>query len=89
VATPNVGTSCNCLVGAVIQHHRKQRPATQQHLAKALGLTQSAYSRLERGVTAFSVPQFKQVAQALRLSATELLNTALRTQDELCANTFP
>ncbi len=84
-----VATSFNCIVGAVVQHHRKERCTTQAQFAKALGLTQSAYSRLERGVTPFSIPQLMRAAEALQISPVALLDLALRAQEALRARGVP
>lgn len=69
-------TTFNQIVGQVVLHHRKKTDLTQAHVAEALGLSQSAYSRLERGEIAFTLPQFRTVADTLNVPLVDLLSHA-------------
>jgi transcriptional regulator with XRE-family HTH domain len=64
------------LVGQVIAHLREQRGIKQGDAASAIGLSQSAYSRLENGESVFSLSQLRTVAQFLGMQPSELLFTA-------------
>jgi transcriptional regulator with XRE-family HTH domain len=64
------------LVGQVIAHLREQRGIKQGDAAIAVGLSQSAYSRLEKGESVFSLSQLRTVAQFLGMQPSELLFTA-------------
>ncbi len=67
------------LVGQVILHHRKQLKLDQSDVASALGVSQSAYSRLESGDSSLSVTQLRIVAERFGVLPYELL----RQTDEL------
>jgi len=64
------------VVGQVIQHHRKRAGIGQEAVAQALGITQSAYSRLEQGQSAMTVTQLRVIAERLRTAAASLLHQA-------------
>ena len=64
------------VVGQVVERLRKQRRITQGDLAEALGITQSAYSRLEQGYSALNVIQLGQVAAQLGTTTPEILEEA-------------
>jgi transcriptional regulator with XRE-family HTH domain len=64
------------LVGQVILQHRNRRGLHQNELAGALGITQSAYSRIEKGDTTISIPQLRVMARRLGVDASVLLEEA-------------
>lgn len=64
------------VIGTVVEHHRKRRSLTQEAMARALGVSQSAYSRLEQGQSAMSVTQLRAVAAQLNLSPGALMQNA-------------
>jgi len=64
------------VIGAVVEHHRKSRSMTQEAMARALGISQSAYSRLEQGQSAMNVTQLRAVAAQLNLSSDALMQHA-------------
>lgn len=61
------------LVGQVIQAHRNQRGFHQNQVATAIGLSRSAYSRIESGDTSMTLSQLRPVARSLGLSPSQLL----------------
>lgn len=64
------------VLGRVIKHHREQSSIGQEELARALGITQSAYSRLESGQSSLSVSQLRAIARKIRVPASTLLHEA-------------
>lgn len=64
------------LLGRIIEHRRKGLELLQGPFAEALGVTQSAYSRLEKGQSAMTVTQLRTIAPLLRMTAGQLLNEA-------------
>lgn len=70
------------LVGHVLQHHRKQQKLEQSQMAELIGVSQSAFSRIESGATAISVAQLRKIAPLLGLQPGEILQQA----DELANN---
>lgn len=68
--------SYGALVGRVISNHRKELRLDQADIAKALRITQSAYSRLEQGHSAMSLPQLKIIAGRLGVTPSGILHEA-------------
>ena len=64
------------VVGRVLQQRRTQLGLHQNDLAAALGITQSAYSRLESGDTALSLTQLRIAAAVLQAPASAILASA-------------
>jgi len=62
----------------VIEHHRTQRKVQQEQIATSLGITQSAYSKLEKGQSAISVMQLNTVAAGLQMQSATILQGAER-----------
>ena len=73
---PQGSVPYNTLVGKAIESQRNAKQITQTEMAQALGIGQSAYSRLEGGQAAMSLAQLRKVASALDVSANSLLSTA-------------
>jgi transcriptional regulator with XRE-family HTH domain len=69
-ATPKV--TPGALFGRVVEHHRKRAHVDQAEVAAALGVTQSAYSRLEWGQSGMTVTQLWKVAACLGLPPSRL-----------------
>jgi transcriptional regulator with XRE-family HTH domain len=61
------------LVGRVLGVVRESRGITQGEVASKMGLTQSAYSRLERGESVLNVEQLRIVAGTVKLTVPEIL----------------
>lgn len=63
----------SALLGHVLKQHRLLRQIDQQSMAAALGLSQSAYSRIESGDTSVSAWQLRVCASQLGLRSSQLL----------------
>jgi transcriptional regulator with XRE-family HTH domain len=80
------------LVGRVIEHAREGANLHQQQVAEALGITQSAYSRLEKGQSAMSVAQLHQIGLRVGVppgvitGRADQLAAKLQSQGALIAN---
>lgn len=74
-AMPQPEVPYTALLGQLLKHHRlnRPRPVDQQSMATALGLSQSAYSRLESGDTNITAWQLRVCAQQLGVSPSQLL----------------
>ncbi len=70
------------LLGRVIEHRRRQLGVLQAPIAEALEVTQSAYSRLEKGQSAMSVSQLRTVASHVGTSSAGLLDEVERYADQ-------
>jgi transcriptional regulator with XRE-family HTH domain len=66
----------SALIGGVVQNQRKFIGLAQGELARQLGFSQSAYSRIESGDTVMSVTQLRQIASLIGTSAQNILNQA-------------
>lgn len=66
------------LLGRVIDHHRAARKINQEAVAAALGITQSAYSKLEKGQSTISVVQLNTIAAQLNMPASTLIQDTER-----------
>lgn len=73
------------LVGRIVEHHRKQMGIHQEHVAQALGISQSAYSRLEQGQSGMSVTQLRMIAERLGTTPVVLLRDAEQYANQLRA----
>ena len=63
----------NKLLGYNIAAARGKKGWAQQHLADAIGVTQSAWSRKERGESSLTVYDLMMCAKALNLPVTRLI----------------
>ena len=61
------------LVGQVLLGHRGRKSLHQNDLAATLGISQSAYSRLEQGDTTISISQLRVIARRLGIAPGDLL----------------
>jgi transcriptional regulator with XRE-family HTH domain len=73
----------SALMGQVIKQARLEQGCQQGDMANLLGLSQSAYSRLENGDSMFNVWQMRQCAALLRLKPSELLQRVERHEEQL------
>ncbi len=71
------------VVGRVLQQRRVQLGLQQNDLAAVLGITQSAYSRLESGDTVLSLSQLRIASAALHMPAATILAHADQYADYL------
>jgi transcriptional regulator with XRE-family HTH domain len=53
------------IVGKLLQQQREARGILQTSVAEDVGLSQSAYSRLEKGESAMSITQLRQISQVI------------------------
>ena len=56
-----------------LKYHRVTNDLTQGQVAEHLGLTQSSYSKLERGTTRLHAMQMLKLAKLYRIKVEELL----------------
>jgi transcriptional regulator with XRE-family HTH domain len=86
-ASPAIGgvISYGALLGQVIQRQRVIAQRNQQDVAEALHISQSAYSRIEKGQSAMSVQQLRAIADTLGLAPDALLSEADRWAAKLRA----
>lgn len=59
-----------------IAYIRKERKLSQTEIAEVLGISQNAYSRIERGETKLTVDRIKTIAKTLNISYHDLLSGA-------------
>jgi transcriptional regulator with XRE-family HTH domain len=71
------------LVGKVLANQRAARNFDQAAVAAALGISQSAYSRIERGETPISVFQLSRASRCLGMRPGEILARADGWADQL------
>lgn len=64
------------LVSSLLVAERRVQKITQGELARRVGLSQSALSRVERGEAEMTVAQFDRYAQALGVRASSILRRA-------------
>jgi transcriptional regulator with XRE-family HTH domain len=82
---PKPTISYATLVGRIVQQHRTQARIHQEAIAQALGISQSAYSRLEQGQSAMSVTQLRAIADQLATTPDFLLQHTAQYADQLRA----
>ena len=71
-------TTYQANVGSVLVGIRKERRIEQSALAKAVGVNQSTWSRIERGESALSVEQLFMAANHLRIKPSEVIEESER-----------
>jgi transcriptional regulator with XRE-family HTH domain len=75
----------SALLGQVVKQARVERRVSQAAMATSLGLSQSAYSRLETGDSTFNVLQLRQCAMALGVLPSLLLQSVEAFEAQLCS----
>lgn len=80
---PKPTISYATLVGRIVEHHRTQSHIHQGAMAQALGISQSAYSRLEQGQSAMSVTQLRIIAEKLGTTPDFLLQHTAKYANQL------
>lgn len=76
VSTREPTTTYPTIVGRVIANARGKAGLRQADLAQAVGLTQSAWSRIERGETAINIEQLARAAHRMKLQPNEIVRRA-------------
>ena len=69
-------TTIQSVIGRVIVKIRKDLSIEQAYLASSVGVTQSTWSRIERGDSALTVEQLMNAAKALNVNASTILSEA-------------
>jgi transcriptional regulator with XRE-family HTH domain len=59
--------------GTIIRKHRELRNYTQDYVAKQMGISQNAYSKIENNYTQLTVKHVKELSKILEISVLELL----------------
>lgn len=59
--------------GTIIRHYREMKNLTQQFVAKQMGISQNAYSKIENNVTQLTVHHVKQLSKIFEVPIDELL----------------
>lgn len=80
------GTTYLAIVGQVIVLRRKDMGLNQSDLAKKIGVSQSAWSRTEKGLSNLSVAQLIKVADTLEILPGEIIANADEAKIELERN---
>jgi transcriptional regulator with XRE-family HTH domain len=63
----------NLNIGNKIKKLRELRNLTQEHMASSLGLSQSAYSRMELGETEITFSKLEKISEELGMKPEELI----------------
>lgn len=66
-------TTYPAIVGNILGYLRNQRGLDQGQLAKIVGVTQSTWSRIERGLSGLTVDQLAAAAQALGVKPEQIV----------------
>lgn len=78
----NAGTTYSAIVGNVIKQLRDTQFITQGDMAKKMGISQAAWSKLESGKSTLSTAQLAKVADFLNVPANQIMHYA----DDAVAN---
>ncbi len=62
-------------LGNRIRLLRIERKLTQENIATELGISVTAYSKIERGLTKLSIPRLESIARVLGISAIKIMDT--------------
>ncbi len=63
----------NLKIGHKIKKLRELRNLTQEHMAKSIGLTQGAYSRMELGETEITYSKLEKISEQLGMKPEEVI----------------
>lgn len=81
--TPQPVVTYPALVGRLLVHRREELGLKQGALAEAIGLSQSAYSRLESGESVLNLSQLRNVCSRLGISPAQVLHAADQYEAQL------
>jgi transcriptional regulator with XRE-family HTH domain len=59
--------------GSVLRKYRELRNYSQDYVARKMGISQNAYSKIENNITQLTVNHIKQISQVLEVSMMDLL----------------
>lgn len=79
----------SALMGQVIKLARLEQGCQQGDMANLLGLSQSAYSRLENGDSMFNVWQMRQCSTLLKMKPSELMQRVEFHEEQLKSQGVP
>lgn len=71
------------LIGRILAHQRESQGIKQGDLAASLGLSQSAYSRLESGESVLNISQLRNIAGRLGVHPSAVLTWAEQYEAQL------
>lgn len=60
---------------AIIRDQRKSQELSQEEFAEKLGLSQSAYAKVERGESSLDLNRFQKIIQLLKIPLENLMNS--------------
>lgn len=81
--TPKPIVTYPALVGRLLVQRREQLGLKQGELAQALGMSQSAYSRLESGESILNLSQLRNACAQLGVSPAQVLHAADQYESQL------
>jgi transcriptional regulator with XRE-family HTH domain len=64
------------MIGTKIKFIREDRKITQESIASRLGISQTAYSKIESNQTQLTIERLKEIAEILQVPETELISGA-------------
>jgi transcriptional regulator with XRE-family HTH domain len=59
--------------GTILRKYRELRNYSQDYVARKMGISQNAYSKIENNITQLTVNHIKQISQILEVSVMDLL----------------
>ena len=62
------------MIGTKIRYIRENKKITQDYIANKLGISQTAYSKIETNQTQLTIERLKEIAELLEVSETELIS---------------
>ena len=79
-------TTYPSVLGRVLAFHREQAGLSQADLAHVVGITQSTWSKVERGESSLALEQLRMVAPAMSKTPLEIVDDAERATSALRAS---
>ncbi len=76
-------TTYSSIVGQVLAQYRKNRGLEQSDMAEKTGITQSTWSRIERGESTLTLEQLNQIANGLGISPEKIMRDITRAQETI------
>ncbi len=80
------GTTYSAVIGGVIKQLRESRSINQGVMAKSMGVSQAAWSKLESGKTTITTAQLAKAADLLEIEANKIIQYADQTVSDFKAN---
>ena len=81
--TSNIITSFPTILGGIIGDLRKKQGLSQGEFAERMGLGQSTWSRVEKGVSGLSIEQLVLASEVLEIRPSKLVAMAEKIADDL------